>query len=146
MKKLIRSRWCCNLLCSCSLVFFSGWAYIFMFVGIANTNIDNICLVVCVISTIALIARSFAIDYWDFCDIQNVSCCASGNGLELGFVLCGIGSGKVSIVNMTPSEPEVICSDTHPQEVKIKKKYDVIGLERAGADGEYSYFIRVLER
>ena len=66
MKKLVSSKWSKRILWLSTISTFSIWGYIVLFIGTANTKIDNVCLVLCLISMIILFIRDFAVEYWNF--------------------------------------------------------------------------------
>jgi len=66
MKKIVNSYWFKKVLRFCIITTFGVWGYIVLFIGIANTYIDNVCLVVCIISMIGWLISSFFIEYWQW--------------------------------------------------------------------------------
>lgn len=66
MKKLVKSKWSKRFLWLCIFLPFSIWGYILLFIGTANTYIDNVCCAICLISMATLIIRSFIIECWQY--------------------------------------------------------------------------------
>lgn len=66
MKKIVRSKWSKRFLWLCILLPFCVWGYIVLFIGTANTHIDNVCFVVCIASMIIYLVRCAMIEYWEY--------------------------------------------------------------------------------
>jgi len=65
MKKLVHSKWSKRFLLLCILLQFCVCGYIVLFVGEANTYIDNVSFVVLIFSVIIYFVRCFVIEYWE---------------------------------------------------------------------------------
>ena len=65
MKKIVCSKWSKRLLGFNIISTFLIWSYIFLFVGIATTHIDNVCMLICLTSIVMVFIRIFLIEYWN---------------------------------------------------------------------------------
>ena len=68
MKKIVCSKWSKRLLWFVIVSTFLIWTYIFLFVGIGTTHIDNVCMLICLTSIGVMLIRYFLIEYWAFKD------------------------------------------------------------------------------
>lgn len=68
MKKIVYSKWSKRFLWFVIISTLLIWNYIFLFVGIGTTHIDNVCMLICLTSIGVLLIRYFLIEYWAFKD------------------------------------------------------------------------------
>lgn len=62
MWKIVESKWGKKVLWFFILLTFCIWGYIVLFVGTANTLIDNFCLIICLTLMNVLIVRNIVVD------------------------------------------------------------------------------------
>lgn len=66
MRKIVCSKWSRRFLWLIIIPTFLIYEYIFLFIGIGNTYIDNACFILCLITMGLTIVRKFVIAYWTY--------------------------------------------------------------------------------